>query len=350
MKEKNRHTMNEDCFSGRAAEENRKPVADSHDCEPIEEEHCPLSEDPELRRLQNAFGETLGDLPLPEETQQEWTAFIERQEQKKRILIRRIRWSCSTAAAIVLLVLLWSPWKGTESDLSNIEVFAALNAPETITTTEKNGMITITTPPATITRLTLEDGTRVLVSANSRLEYPKEFTSHQPRSVHLSGEARFEVTQDAHRPFIVSAQKMQTQVLGTVFDVNAYPDTPPTITLYKGHVRVSKAKSKLEKDLLPGQCATLTPKGDLHLSETTLTENEGWTQEEFFYDNTEMLTVLQNIGTWYNISIICRSADLLHKRVHFRFSRNAPIESLLTVLNDLEIAHFEYKDRQIVVE
>jgi ferric-dicitrate binding protein FerR (iron transport regulator) len=196
----------------------------------------------------------------------------------------------------------------------------------------------------------LEDGSHVLLSANSRLEYPKEFSSQGNRTVNLTGEARFEVTKDAHRPFIVSADKMQTQVLGTVFDVNAYPGNAPAVTLYQGRVKVGKAASPLEKEIVPGQCATLTTSGDIRLTKATQTEKEGWTKDEFYYDNTEMITVLQNIGTWYNISVICHSADLLHKRVHFRFSRNVPIKTLLNVLNDLGIAHFQYKDKQIVVE
>ena len=196
----------------------------------------------------------------------------------------------------------------------------------------------------------MEDGSHVLLSANSRLEYPKEFSSQGSRTVNLTGEARFEVTKDAHRPFIVSADKMQTQVLGTVFDVNAYPGNAPAVTLYQGRVKVGKAASPIEKEIVPGQCATLTTSGDIRLAKATLTEKEGWTKDEFYYDNTEMITVLQNIGTWYNISVICHSADLLHKRVHFRFSRNVPIKTLLNVLNDLGIAHFQYKDKQIVVE
>ena len=232
----------------------------------------------------------------------------------------------------------------------NIEIFTALHAPEQITTIEENGRIIVSTPPATTTRLTLEDGSHVLLSANSRLEYPKEFSSQGNRTVNLTGEARFEVTKDAHRPFIVSADKMQTQVLGTVFDVNAYPGNAPAVTLYQGRVKVGKAASPLEKEIVPGQCATLTTSGDIRLAKATRTEKEGWTKDEFYYDNTEMITVLQNIGTWYNISVICHSADLLHKRVHFRFSRNVPIKTLLNVLNDLGIAHFQYKDKQIVVE
>ena len=143
---------------------------------------------------------------------------------------------------------------------------------------------------------------------------------------------------------------MQTQVLGTVFDVNAYPGNAPAVTLFQGRVKVGKAASPIEKEIVPGQCATLTTSGDIRLAKATLTEKKGWTKDEFYYDNTEMITVLQNIGTWYNISVICHSADLLHKRVHFRFSRNVPIKTLLNVLNDLGIAHFQYKDKQIVVE
>ena len=307
MKEKEKCTM-------KAEDSSYGPVADNR---------CPFSEDAEIHRLQNAFGEALGDMPLPEETRKEWSIFVQRQEQKKRKLHLRIWLSGGVAAMLALSILLWSPWQKTDNR-QFIEIFSALHAPEQITTTEENGIIIISTPPATTTKVTLEDGSKVLLNANSRLEYPKEFASKKKRIVSLTGEARFEVTKDNHHPFIVSAGKMQTQVLGTVFDVNAYPGNPPVVTL--------------------------TANGDIQLSKATQTENEGWLKDEFYYDNTEMLTVLQNIGTWYNISIICHSADLLHKRVHFRFSRNVPIKTLLNVLNDLNIAHFQYDNKQIIVE
>ena len=135
----------------------------------------PFSEDAGIRRLQNAFGEALGDLPLPEETREAWTAFLQRQEQKKRQAYRRIWLSGGMAAAIALLLILWSPWNKSDSTAPDIKIFAALNVPEQVTTQEKNGRIIVSTPPTTIINLTLEDGTHVLLSANSRLEYPKEF-------------------------------------------------------------------------------------------------------------------------------------------------------------------------------
>ena len=305
--------------------------------------------DTEDLRLLNAFGEALGDLPSEEETRAAWNAFASRQDARKRRRIIQM-WTSGIAASIVVLAVLIVPRITGEDTIQNIEIFAALDVPEAIITSESNGRITLSTPPATTTQITLDDGTQVTLSANSRLEYPKLFPTEGTREVHLTGEARFEVAKDAERPFIVSSGKMQTQVLGTVFDVNAYPGNAPAVTLYQGRVKVGKAASPLEKEIVPGQCATLTTSGDIRLTKATQTEKEGWTKDEFYYDNTEMITVLQNIGTWYNISVICHSADLLHKRVHFRFSRNVPIKTLLNVLNDLGIAHFQYKDKQIVVE
>lgn len=333
-------------------EEKRKQMKNEKntDFPPMEDGCSPFSTDTEIRRLQNAFGEATGDLPTPEQTQQEWTAFLHRQEQSGRKFRQRIvGLSTGIAAMIALVLLLWSPWQKPDSSLQDIEIFTALDAPEQITTLEENGRIIVSTPPTTVTNLTLADGTHVLLSANSRIDYPSEFTSQAERTVKLTGEARFEVTKDAHRPFIVSAGKIQTKVLGTVFDVNAYPGNTSAVTLYEGHIQVGKANSSLRKEVLPGQCAILTAKGDIQLSKAPLPAEEGWTNNEFYFDNATMIQALQHIGTWYNISIICHAPKLLDKRIHFRFGRNAPLEELLIALNDLGIAHFHYNNQQIIV-
>lgn len=54
-----------------------------------------------------------------------------------------------------------------------------------------------------------------------------------------------------------------------------------------GRVKVGKAASPLEKEIVPGQCATLTTSGDIRLTKATQTEKEGWTKDEFYYDNTD---------------------------------------------------------------
>ena len=129
MKEKEKCTM-------KAEDSNYGPVADNR---------CPFSENAEIHRLQNAFGEALGDMPLPEETRKEWSIFVQRQEQKKRKLHLRIWLSGGIAAMLALSILLWSPWQKTDNR-QFIEIFSALHAPEQITTTEENGIIIISTP------------------------------------------------------------------------------------------------------------------------------------------------------------------------------------------------------------
>ena len=64
-------------------------TADSDHCELTTDDRTPFSENAETRRLQNAFGEALGDLPLPDEVREEWSTFLQRQAQQKRNCIQR---------------------------------------------------------------------------------------------------------------------------------------------------------------------------------------------------------------------------------------------------------------------
>ena len=283
--------------------------------------------DTEDLRLLNAFGEALGDLPSEEETRAAWNAFTSRQDAQKRRRIIQM-WTSGIAAAIVVLVVLIVPRITNEDTIQDIEIFAALDVPEAII---------------------LDDGTQVTLNANSRLEYPKQFPAEGTREVHLTGEARFEVAKDSARPFIVSSGKMQTQVLGTVFDVNAYPGKVAAVTLFQGRVRVSDEKQTRQKDILPGQQAILSEDNGFTISEAQLTATEGWTKGEFSFDDAELAEIMKSVGTWYNTSIIFHSPDLLKQRIHFRFPRTTSLEEVVQALNDLGIAKLEQKKGKVII-
>lgn len=307
--------------------------------------------DPEMTaedlRLLNAFGEALGDLPSEEETRKTWESFARRQEAKSRKQTLYM-WASGAAAVLVLALLL--PWTVGGDDARNIEVFAAvLDVPEQITISENEDRMILSTPAATTTRVTLDDGTCVTLNASSRLEYPKVFPATGNRTVYLTGEARFEVAKDAERPFIVSSGKMQTRVLGTVFDVNAYPGKVAVVTLFQGRVRVSDERQTQQKEIEPGQQAICSEGKALTVSPAKLTSTEGWTKGEFNFDEAELAEVMRCVGTWYNISIIFHSAELLKQRIHFRFPRTESIEDVLEALNDLGIARLEEKEGKVVI-
>ncbi len=101
--------------------------------------------DTEDLRLLNAFGEALGDLPSEEETRAAWNAFTSRQDAQKRRRIIQM-WASGIAAAIVVLVVLIVPRITNEDTIQDIEIFAALDVPEAVITSESNGRITLSTP------------------------------------------------------------------------------------------------------------------------------------------------------------------------------------------------------------
>ena len=297
------------------------------------------------RRLKALFGEALGTTPTTEQTEQAWQEFItprRASSDKRRSLYIGI---ASAAALLALMLVLW-PLMRTDGSNESIQVFASLESPKEITYTEEGERMEVSTPAGTTTSVTLDDGTQVLLSANSRLSYDKDFTDKK-REVTLVGEARFSVAKDANRPFIVRTEQIQTQVLGTVFDVKAYPQTSADVTLYEGKVEVS-LNGNLPRLMKPGEQATINKEGKLQLAQASADQGK-WTEGEFAFDDKELKSVMQEIGSWYNISVVFYSRPLLEERIYFRMNRKASADEVLSVLNDMGIAKFELIDKKIVV-
>ena len=297
------------------------------------------------QRLKALFGEALGTTPATEQTEQAWQEFItpRRASSSKR---KNLYIGITSAAAVLVLMLALWPLMRTDIPKESIQVFASLESPKEITYTEEGERMEVSTPAGTTTPITLSDGTQVLLGANSRLEYAKHFSAGK-REVTLTGEARFNVAKDAGRPFIVHTEQIQTQVLGTVFDVKAYPQTLPDVTLYEGKVEVS-LNGTAPRLMQPGEQAFLNKEGKLQLEKAS-EETSKWAEGEFAFDNRELMAVMQEIGSWYNISVVFHSRPLLEERIYFRMSRKASTNEVLAVLNDMGIAKFELTDEKIIV-
>ena len=297
------------------------------------------------QRLKALFGEALGTTPTTEQTEQAWQEFItpRRASSSKR---KNLYIGITSAAAVLVLMLALWPLMRTDITKESIQVFASLESPKEITYTEEGERMEVSTPAGTTTPITLSDGTQVLLGANSRLEYAKHFSAGK-REVTLTGEARFNVAKDAGRPFIVHTEQIQTQVLGTVFDVKAYPQTLPDVTLYEGKVEVS-LNGTAPRLMQPGEQAFLNKEGKLQLEKAS-EETSKWAEGEFAFDNRELMAVMQEIGSWYNISVVFHSRPLLEERIYFRMSRKASTNEVLAVLNDMGIAKFEMVKEKIVV-
>ncbi|HWK04677.1 MAG TPA: FecR domain-containing protein [Puia sp.] len=169
------------------------------------------------------------------------------------------------------------------------------------------GYNTLYTPRGRQFQVLLPDGTKVWLNAASSIRYPTAFTGTE-RKVEIRGEAYFEVAANAHLPFIVQMnERMEIRVLGTHFNVSAYPDeTEMHTTLLEGSVRVSAyGHSSL---LLPGQQAGVnTADGKatgIQVSNANTEQAVAWKEGLFNFQGKRFEEVMRQLSRWYDIDVV----------------------------------------------
>lgn len=301
-------------------------------------------------RLSQIFGEALGDEPSKEETLAVWEAFEKKhivENEKKVSKARILTWitaSVAVAASLFLFIFRSSQEISQPTEFS-MELFSEVTSPKQVEQTLSNGYCVVSTPAATTTLVTLSDGTKVMLNANSTLEYPASFDDAEVREVRLKGEAHFEVAKNPHRPFVVKAGEMQTQVLGTIFDVKAYRKDAPKVTLMQGKVKVSNADTEVE--MRPGQTATL--QADKIVVSKASPSASDWLEGDFDMDQVTLAEAMSDIGAWYNKTVVFQSQANMDKLIHFRFSRRASLQEIITALNEMDVAKVRIEKGKIMV-
>lgn len=309
-----------------------------------------VSENVSDAQLSQIFGEALGDEPSKEETLAAWEAFEKKhivENEKKVSKARILTWitaSVAVAASLFLFIFRSSQEISQPTEFS-MELFSEVTSPKQVEQTLSDGYCVVSTPAATTTLVTLSDGTRVMLNANSTLEYPASFDDAEVREVRLKGEAHFEVTKNPHRPFVVKAGEMQTQVLGTIFDVKAYRKDAPKVTLMQGKVKVSNADTEVE--MRPGQTATLQA-DKIVVSEASSSASD-WLEGDFDMDQVTLAEAMSDIGAWYNKTVVFQSQANMDKLIHFRFSRRASLQEIITALNEMGVAKVRIEKGKIMV-
>jgi ferric-dicitrate binding protein FerR (iron transport regulator) len=218
--------------------------------------------------------------------------------------------------------------------------------------------------------LTLPDGSTVILNAGSTLTLTNRF-DNTDRVVLLSGEAYFDVAKNAHMPFVIHTSSMDIKVLGTAFDVRAYPDEAQDITsLINGKIEVTVKKDKgqaaarnyylfpLQKLIVhkdkSGIALSEGPPPDLQakpvseidsLQIDSLRVNRvvdqipetAWTENKLFFDAEPLDEVMGKIEKWYGVT-----ARLDNKAIEtLHFTGSYQNESLTKVMDAIELANPE---------
>ena len=196
-------------------------------------------------------------------------------------------------------------------------------------------MITASSTDGKVKEVMLPDGTKVWLNQSATLRYPKEF-SESERDVYLDGEAYFEVSKDAAHPFKVETGAIIVQVLGTHFNVEAYPeDTQVKTTLLEGSVSVSligKAEESLK--LSPNESAIYNKdKKSLTLhTENNASEEIIWRNGTLLFKSIPLQEIVRQLSNAFHTDIRIEDADLQNYRMTATFSDGETLEEILSLL------------------
>lgn len=244
---------------------------------------------------------------------------LEKRLFPNRSRILRLRFTAAAAAIALLCVMSWSVCQYMKPV----------------------AMCTVSTL-ANQQQVRLPDGTQVTLNHYSTLTYPEKFKA-EVRKVELSGEAYFEVSKDKKHPFIVETAPVNVEVLGTHFNVEAYPNDPDVITtLLEGSVAVSNKQNTYRVILKPNESAIYNKvKGSLVCEAIdNAADDIAWREGKLIFNDLPLQEIARQLSNTFGVNITVSSKTLQDYRLTARFTNG---EGLTEILDLLQTAgHFKY--------
>lgn len=197
-------------------------------------------------------------------------------------------------------------------------------------------------------KVALSDGTQVWVNSQTTLEYPEHFTGRE-RRVRLSGEAYFDVAHDDGRPFIVETQYARIRVLGTAFNVSAYPADHRTVTtLVAGRVEVTAGDQTVE--IAPDQQAIAGRDSTVEVVGVDAAGCAAWASGTFRFENMPLEEVCTKLARWYDADLQFEFAEgTAQERFTGGTWKYVPLEDFLNVIEQATDLAFSIEGERVTV-
>jgi transmembrane sensor len=176
---------------------------------------------------------------------------------------------------------------------------------------------------------TLPDGTVVQLNADSKLKYPEKFTDTS-RVIEFEGEAFFTVAKDKKRPFSINSKQTVVRVLGTHFNLRAYPhENTANVVVEEGRVKFSIKNKKDFLILTANQQGTYTADHSLKQQNVYAAAYYSWRNNQLQFNDEKLADIAQSLERWYNIRVIIKNAALKNERYTGKFN-NPAVSSVLS--------------------
>lgn len=210
-------------------------------------------------------------------------------------------------------------------------------------------MHTLEVPAGQRARLTLEDGTQIWLNAKSTLTYPSHF-SEKERRVTLIGEAFLTVKKNVRKPFIVSSQGVDVEVLGTTFNISAYPEAGFVQTsLLEGSVSMCPQTN-------PSKRVTLRPNEEACYKNGNLTvrplDNPGqfsWKHGVYSFDNEPFGRIIDKLQLYYDVKIVVKNPSILDFEYSGKFRQRDGIYKILQIIQKIQKFKIEVDEEQNII-
>ena len=197
----------------------------------------------------------------------------------------------------------------------------------------------------------LPDGSKVILSPGSKLNYPSSFDGLKKREVFLDGQAFFDIKHNAFRPFIVHAEKLETIVLGTAFNIKAiHGEKDITVTVKRGKVRVSD-QHKVLGIITPNQQITYNKEKVSSTLKIVNTDSYlDWKDQNLFIDNLTLSEAAKILEDQHKIKVIISDSSIRERRFTASFPKDEKLEQALKSISVFNGVAYTYnKDKSIVI-
>jgi ferric-dicitrate binding protein FerR (iron transport regulator) len=192
----------------------------------------------------------------------------------------------------------------------------------------------------------LSDGSAVWLNSSSSIRFPVAF-NEQERRVEITGEAYFEIAHNDLKPFKVSVNGMEVQVVGTVFNINSYEDEGSMkTTLLKGSVKLKKGEQQVM--IKPGEQAEVTEKSINVKTGINITKEVAWKNGLFYFKNENLKTIMRQIARWYDVDVVYEGA-ITNAEISGKIHRNANLSEVLKLLNELDV-NYRIEGKKLIIK
>ncbi|MGI4021383.1 MAG: FecR family protein [Janthinobacterium lividum] len=253
---------------------------------------------------------------------------------KSKVKSIQTSWYYAAAAAVFIGVI--SVWL--------FSVFHNSNQAENV------NYITYSVPNRSTKTIILNDGSKVILNANTTIKYPQYFTE-KTREVNIDGEAYFEVVHLSDKPFIVHSSKLQTQVLGTTFNVDAYSKSSTMkVTVVTGKVAVKEALSGKQFMLVNNEQVTLNATAG-SFKKTAVDDAENvivWQEGKLIFEDASLEEIARQLTLKFGVKTTLSNPKLKSCRISAVF-QNKPLKEILEVITRLTNSGYTLKNNTAII-